>query len=152
MTLSRFSLKLAGLAAVIFFGWSAITQAGEPRVALKGYDAVAYFTDGRPVVGDPQYQYEWDGAIYRFASAQHLALFKAEPYRYLPQFNKWCAASVAKGEKVRGDPEYWLVVDGRLYLFGGAIGPSLMRKDAGMIGRANDNWPKVSHLPDPPPD
>jgi hypothetical protein len=35
--------------------------------------------------------------------------------RYLlPQYNNWCAASVAKGAKVYGNPEWWLVVDGRL--------------------------------------
>ena len=150
MKLLRKSLMLAGLAAAIFLEWSAVTQAGEPRIALKGYDSVAYFTDERPTVGDPQYQYEWDGAVYRFASAQHLALFKADPDRYLPQYNNWCAASVAKGEKVYGNPEYWLVVDGRLYLFGQPIGPGLMSKDAGMKNRADENWPKVSRLPDPP--
>jgi YHS domain-containing protein len=80
-------------------------------LAIKGYDPVAYFTDKRPIVGNPQYQHEWDGAVYRFASTEHLALFTAEPDRYLPQFNNWCAASVAKGEKVYGNPEWWLVVD-----------------------------------------
>ena len=68
--------------------------------ALKGYDPVAYFTEKRPMVGDSQYQYEWDGAVYRFASAKHLALFKSDPDRYLPQYNNWCAASMAKGVKV----------------------------------------------------
>ena len=150
MKLLRKSLMLAGLAAAIFLGWNAVSQAGEFRIALKGYDPVAYFTDERPIVGDPQYQYEWDGAVYRFASAQHLALFKADPDHYLPQYNNWCAASVAKGEKVYGNPEHWLVVDGRLYLFGQSIGPSLMRKDAGMISRADESWPKVSGLSDPP--
>src|SRR4029450_6443046 len=131
MKLLRKSLMLAGLAAAIFFGCNAGAQAGEPRIALKGYDPVAYFTDERPIVGDPQYTYEWAGAVSRFASAQHLALFKADPDRYLPQYNNWCAASVAKGEKVYGNPEYWLVIDGRLYLFGQPIGPGLVRKGGG---------------------
>jgi YHS domain-containing protein len=150
MKLLRTSLMLAGLVAAVFLGWNAVTQAGEPRIALKGYDPVAYFTDERATIGDPQYQYEWDGAVYRFASAQHLALFTADPDRYLPQYNNWCAASVARGEKVYGNPEWWLVVDGRLYLFGKPIGPSLMSNDAGMISRADENWPKVSSLPTPP--
>ena len=83
------------------------------------------------MVGNPQYQHEWDGAVYRFASAKHLELFKAEPDRYLPQYNNWCAASVAKGDKVYGNPEWWLVVDGRLYLFGKPIGPGLMSNGSG---------------------
>jgi hypothetical protein len=58
---------------------------------------------------------------------------------------------VAKGEKVRPDPENWLVVDGRLYLFGKSIGPGLMKADpAAMKREADKNWPTVSQLPDPP--
>ena len=145
------SLILAGFIAVLSLGSSTVAQTGDDRLALKGYDPVAYFTDKRPMVGDSQYQHEWDGAIYRFASAKHLELFKADPDRYLPQYHNWCAASVAKGEKVRPNPENWLVVDGRLYLFGKSIGPGLMKADpAAMKREADKNWPTVSQLPDPP--
>jgi len=147
----NFSIVLAGLVASLWLGSGAIARAGEERLALKGYDPVAYFTDQRPMIGDQQYRYEWDGAIYRFASAQHLAMFKGDPDRYLPQYHNWCAASVAKGVKVYGNPEWWLVVDGRLYLFGRPIGPGLMSKDpAAMKNEADKNWPKVSNLPAPP--
>ena len=107
---------------------------------------MAYFTDKRPIVGDFQYQHEWDGAIYRFASAKHLELFKADPDRYLPQYHNWCAASVAKGEKVAVPiRKYWLVVDGRLYRFGKSIGPGLMKADpAAMKREADKNWPTRS--------
>ena len=114
---------LAGFILTLILVASLATQADEGRLALKGYDPVAYFTDKRAMVGDAQFRYEWDGAIYHFASAKHLELFKAEPERYLPQYNQWCAASVAKGVKVYGNPEWWLVVDDRLYLFGKPIGP-----------------------------
>jgi YHS domain-containing protein len=142
---------LAGSIGAILFGPSAFAQAGDDRLALKGYDPVAYFTDKRPMIGNAQFQYEWDGAIYRFASAKHLELFKAEPDRYLPQYDNWCTASVAKGLKVYGNPEWWLVVDGRLYLFGKPIGPGLMSKDpAAMKAKADENWATVSKLPIPP--
>jgi YHS domain-containing protein len=147
----RNSLMLAGLAAVIFLGSGAVAQAGDDRLALKGYDPVAYFTEKRPIVGNSQHQHEWDGATYRFASAKHLELFKAEPDRYLPQYNNWCAASVAKGAKVHGNPEWWLVLDDRLYLFGKPIGPGLMKADpVAMKSQAHENWSKVSQLPTPP--
>jgi hypothetical protein len=84
-------------------------------------------------------------------SQKHRELFKLEPERYLPQYDNWCAASVAKGLKVLPNPEYWVVVDGRLYLFGKPIGPDLMRNDpVAMKERADKNWPTVSHLPAPP--
>jgi len=147
----RLSLIVAGLIGAMFLGAGAVARAGDERLALSGYDTVAYFTEGRPMLGNAQFQYEWDGAVYRFASAKHLELFKADPDRYLPQYNSWCAASVAKGVKVRGNPENWIVVDGRLYLFGASIGPGLMRADAaGMKNKADENWSKVSKLPVPP--
>ena len=142
-------IPLASLIAAVFLGFGAIALADE-RLALKGYDPVAYFTDKRATVGKQQFQHEWDGATYRFASAEHLAVFKADPDRYLPQYKNWCAASVARGEKVYGNPEWWLVVDGRLYLFGKPLGPSLMSANATAIRRqADEHWSQVSRLPAP---
>jgi len=137
------------LIAAIFLG-SGVLALAEQRLALKGYDPVAYFTEKRAMLGDAQHQYNWDGSTYRFASTKHLELFKADPDRYLPQYSNLCAASVAKGVKVQGQPEYWLVHDGRLYLFGGPQGPALMRGDASMKSVADKNFSAVSRLPNPP--
>jgi YHS domain-containing protein len=119
-------------------------------LGIKGYDPVAYFTDKRPVIGDPQYRHEWDGVTYQFASARHLEMFKTDPDRYLPQYNSLCAASLAKGVVYEGNPEHWLVVDGRLYLFGGPVSPSLMANAAVITRKADENWPQVSRAPDTP--
>ena len=54
------SLIIAGFIGVLFFGSSAAAQTSDDRLALKGYDPVAYFTDRRPIIGNPQYQLEWD--------------------------------------------------------------------------------------------
>jgi YHS domain-containing protein len=140
----RLSLKIFGVMVAIVLG-SSIVASAEQRLALKGYDPVAYFTEKRTMAGDPQFQTEWDGAIYRFASAKHLELFKADPDRYLPQYSNLCAASIAQGVKVQGQPEYWLVQDGRLYLFGGPQGPDLMRANvAAMKSSADRNFSTLS--------
>ncbi len=55
-------------------------------VAIKGYDTVAYFTESRPVKGNPDISYEWRGAIWQFASEQHRELFKGDPEKYAPQY------------------------------------------------------------------
>ena len=138
------SLKVLALVGVISLGAG---MASAAELALKGYDPVAYFTEKRAMVGNTQFRLEWDGATYQFASAKHLELFKADPERYLPQYSNLCAASVAKGVKVQGQPEYWLVQDGRLYLFGGPQGPGLMRADATMKSTADRNFSSVSKLP-----
>ena len=138
------SLKVLALVGMISLGAG---MASAAELALKGYDPVAYFTEKRAMVGNTQFRLEWDGATYQFASAKHLELFKADPERYLPQYSNLCAASVAKGVKVQGQPEYWLVQDGRLYLFGGPQGPGLMRADATMKSTADRNFSSVSKLP-----
>ena len=148
MRLLRNSLKFVGLIATLFLG-AGILASAEQRLALKGYDPVAYFTENRATIGDAKFQYDWDGATYRFVSTKHLDLFKADPDRYLPQYSNLCAASVAKGVKVQGQPEHWLVHDGRLYLFGGPQGPALMRADASMKSTADKNFSSVSRLPNP---
>ena len=53
--------------------------AAEVPLAIKGYDPVAYFTDAKPTPGLPEIEYEWDEHRYRFATAQHRELFKADP-------------------------------------------------------------------------
>ena len=112
---------------------------GHP-LAIKGYDPVAYFTVGKPVRGLPEFEYEWDDHRYRFASAEHRDLFKAEPVRYAPQFGNFCAMALSKGEIVVADPESWLINDGKLYLFGRPEGPELFRQNLpGNTRDANDN-------------
>jgi len=101
----------------------------ESRLAIRGYDPVAYFTLQRATPGVAQYTYEWDEHRWQFANARHRDLFKADPVRYAPQFENFCAVALARGEVREASPEYWLIIDGKLYLFGKAIGPDAFRKD-----------------------
>lgn len=119
-------------------------HAEDPILAIKGYDPVAYFTDGRPMRGLPDFEYVWDDHVYRFASAEHRNMFKADPVRYAPQFGNFCAMALSKGEIVVANPENWLISDGKLYVFGSPApaGPVLFQKDlAGNIKKANQNRP-----------
>jgi len=144
----RVFLMLCWLATGIASGPIAAADTGDGRLAIRGYDPVAYFTESRPMAGDPKHQYEWEGAVYRFASARHLALFKANPDRYAPQYGNFCTAALSRGKRVVSDPHNWLIRDGRLHLFGKPIGPGLMQKDPkGIAARAEKNWKRVSELP-----
>jgi YHS domain-containing protein len=89
---------------------------GHTDTAVQGYDTVAYFTDGKPVKGDPKFQTEWMGAKWQFANQQHLDLFKAEPTKYAPQYGGYCAYGVSRDYLVKIDPEAWSIIDGKLYL------------------------------------
>jgi hypothetical protein len=108
-------------------------------LAIKGYDPVAYFTIGKPVLGLPGIEYEWDEHRYRFSSKEHRELFKADPVRYAPQFANYCAMALTWGELDEANPEWWLISDGKLYLFGKAAGPNRFQQDlAGNIAKANE--------------
>jgi len=126
-------------------------QSAQPepmRLALKGYDAVAYFTDGKAMAGKPEFEAAYDGARYHFASARHLELFKADPDRYAPQYAGACTAGIAMGVKVESDPENWVIIDGKLFIFSSPATAAAMRADPpGMIAKAQENWKTLASAP-----
>jgi YHS domain-containing protein len=113
-------------------------------LAVSGYDPVAYFTDGKPVEGDRAHSYDWQGATWRFASAENLEKFKADPARYAPQYGGYCAWAVSQGYTASADPQAWRVVDGKLYLNYSLDVQKTWQQDVpGNITKANANWPTV---------
>jgi hypothetical protein len=120
--------------------WPAAVPAAEPALAIQGYDPVAYFTLQRATPGDARFAWDWDEHRWQFANAQHRDLFKADPARYAPQFASFCAVALSRGELKPANPEYWLISEGKLYLFGKSAGPSLFRKNlADNIEKARRN-------------
>ena len=112
--------------------------------AIRGYDPVAYFTVGEPVMGSDQFTTRWQGATFKFASAANLELFNADPAAYAPQYGGYCAYAVAKGATAGTVPEAWTIVDGKLYLNYSLEVQQRWRKDvSGHIRQADRNWPAV---------
>ncbi len=113
-------------------------------LAIRGYDPTAFFTAGRAVRGVAAHEYRWNGATWRFASAEALALFAANPQSYAPAYGGYCAWAISQNYIAPGDPDYWRIVDGRLYLNFNARAKELWEMDvAGAIARGNANWPAV---------
>jgi YHS domain-containing protein len=113
-------------------------------LAIRGYDPTAYFTAGRAVQGAPEYEYRWSGATWRFASAEARARFAANPEAFAPAYGGYCAWAVSQNYVAPGDPNFWRIVDGRLYLNFNARAKELWERDvAGAIARGNANWPAV---------
>jgi enamine deaminase RidA (YjgF/YER057c/UK114 family) len=130
-------------------------QSEEPRLSISGYDPVAYFTDGHPVPGKPEFSYEWHHSRWLFAKAAHRALFIADPEHYAPQYDGYCAMGVA-GVAFAGphkdtvDPEAWAIVDGKLYLTHTPRVLDRWRPNlAENIKQADQNWSTVEHQPEP---
>lgn len=148
-----FVVLLFSVAAVA--GGPAKINAGPDRIAIKGYDPVAYFTEGKAMKGSEEFEYEWLDARWRFASAQHRDLFTADPERYAPQYGGFCSGAMAFGDIVVGNPEAWAIVDGKLYLnYAGPDGTDMSGRDdflknsGAEIAKADANWAKLHPNPD----
>lgn len=89
---------------------------GPDKVAIKGYDTVAYFTEGQPTRGLEEFAHTWQGAKWWFASAEHRDMFAADPEKYAPRFGGFCAMGLSLGMQAQADPEAWVIVDDKLYL------------------------------------
>lgn len=89
-----------------------------PRVAIQGFDPVAYFTEGKALKGNPNLKVDWDDARYNFANARHRDLFTANPEHYAPQFAGYCTGNMSRGKRLEAHPEAWVILDGKLFLLG----------------------------------
>ena len=121
-------------------------------IANGGYDFVSYFTDNAAVKGSKEFTHEINGVKYQFASAQHKALFKNNPEKYLPVCDGYCAWGVAeKGIKVPVNPETFKVIDNKLYLFfNGTLNgsplntlPEWNKDEPKLLSQLPVNWSKL---------
>jgi len=146
----RAFIGLAAAALVAASGVSAETPrpintlGSADGLAIRGYDPVAYFSDGGPRLGKPEFTVRHGGANWRFASAEHKALFEADPNRYMPAYGGFCAYGASRGYLVKIEPEAWSIVAGRLYLnYDLGVRETWLGRTKTYIARANGNWPRL---------
>jgi hypothetical protein len=143
MTITRRFVVLIAISVLpILAGGSADPVNKDGKVAIKGYDPVAYFAQGAAVKGSPKFAHEWMGAIWQFSSAANRDLFVKDPEVYAPQYGGYCAYGVSQGHTVSIDPEAWKIVDGKLYLnYSKSVQKTWLGNIPGYIDQANKNWP-----------
>jgi YHS domain-containing protein len=109
---------------------------GKEKLAIQGYDPVAYFPEGggAATTGDEKITTEYGGVVYRFASPAHRERFIANPARYEPAHGGWCSYAMIRGDKVQVDPRSFIVKDGRLFLF-----------YKGLLGNTRARWLDADH-------
>ncbi len=113
-------------------------------LVIRGYDPVAYFTEGRAVPGRSDLEVEYKGGKYLFASPVNREAFKANPEKYLPQYGGYCAFAVAMGKKADIDPGSWRIVDEKLYFNHNPMIHEKWSADTkGYISKSEKNWPKI---------
>jgi len=113
-------------------------------VAIQDYDPVAFFTDGKPVKGKPEFAARHAGAVYYFASQEHLDLFNQNPAKYEPAYGGYCAFGVSRNKLVEIDPEAFQIVNGRLLLqYSKGVRDDFNKDTQGNLAKAEANWPAL---------
>lgn len=116
-------------------------------VALGGFDPVAYFPEGggKPAKGFVKRDYKYGGVTYRFASDANRDRFIADPAKYIPAYNGWCAWAMAElNAKVDVEPTAYEIYNGKLYVFYEHADLNThalwLKNPKEMISRADANW------------
>ena len=120
----------------------------EGGIAIKGYDPVTYFTQNKAVKGKKELAVSHQGILYYFSSAENKEAFKANPFKYEPEYGGWCAYAMGNSaEKVSIDPETFKIVNGKLYLFYNRFFTNTLKdwnkNEATLKKNADVNWPKL---------
>ena len=124
------------------------TATDDNDVILAGHDAVAYFTQNEAVLGSAEFTAQHDGAVYRFASAKHRDMFRANPEKYAPAYGGYCALGTSFGKKFEVDGKAFQVVEGRLYVNKNLSVYKTWRKDIpNNIVKSEGNWPTIRDIP-----
>lgn len=114
------------------------------KLALQGYDPVAFHTDGKAIKGVEAIEATHAGFVYLFATAEHKAAFQADPEKYLPAYGGYCAWGVAKGDLYPVKIDTWEIVDGRLILqYDQGAKKKFKAKQKENFEKAEKNWPKL---------
>ena len=141
---------LAGFLAAIqpFAGRSATTERVVVNrfsgLAIEGFDPVAYFVEGRPVRGVPDFEAMQGGAVWRFHNEGNRASFMEHPEIYGPQFGGYDPIDVGRGVTLAGNPMFFVVAEERLYLFSREANRDAFAADpARFVSEANTRWPEL---------
>ena len=137
-------LLLLGTIILLFNAqaWSVDPVFNQRGIAIRGYDPVAYFTDDKPIKGDPSYVHRWMGTSWQFASKSNFESFVNNPEKYAPQYGGYCAYAASSGYIAPTDPNAWTIHNDKLYLnYSKSVRKTWLKNKNGHINSADKNWP-----------
>ncbi len=120
----------------------------ENKIAIQGYDPVAYFKQSKAMKGKKEWTAIYQGVEYHFSSVVNKELFLKTPTVFEPQFGGWCAYAMGdSGEKVEINPETFKILEGKLYLFYNAYFTNTLKSwnkdEANLKKKAESNWKRI---------
>jgi YHS domain-containing protein len=118
------------------------------KIAIQGYDPVAYFTQRKAIKGNAAITATHEGIQYNFASAANKTKFLSATSQYEPQYGGWCAYALgARNMKVEIDPDTFKIIDGKLYLFYNAYFNNTLtswnKDEKNLLPKSIANWAKL---------
>ena len=114
------------------------------RLALFGYDPVAYFADDRAREGLERFELIYDDLVWRFANQGNYVAFRDDPQRFIPAYGGHGALMVARGSASPGQPQLFARLGQRVFFFRDAPSRYAFLLEAErMIELADQHWPEV---------
>lgn len=122
-------------------------------VAIGGHDSVEYHAltaepHASAVKGSKSYVVKWKGATWRFLSKASADAFSANPEKYSPAYNGFCANALSLGKGLlKTDGTHWEIIGEKLYLFYAAKGRDrwlAVDDPTAYIASADQAWAKLS--------
>ena len=112
--------------------------------AIKGFDTVAYFTQGKAIAGNEEYSTKYKKATWLFSNKENLDLFIENPEKYAPQYGGYCAYAVSQNSTASIKPELFTIHEDKLYLnYSESINAKWRADKARYVVQANENWPNL---------
>jgi hypothetical protein len=144
----------ASLCALVPPAFAALTERivvdWHSGLAIGGYDPVAFFTDGKPLLGSANLELRHGGAVWRFRNTGNRAAFAERPDVYMPQYGGYDPIGIVRGVAVPGNPAVWTIVGDELFLFyDTAQRDKFLSDSARFIAAAQRRWPDVVNTLDP---
>jgi YHS domain-containing protein len=133
------------LVLLLFPGLSniAVGKSQLHAIAIKGYDTVAYFKNGKALQGNESFNFQWHDMTWYFLDKENRDLFAKNPEKYAPQYDGYCAWALTEARKAQTDPKVWKIVNGKLYLNCSRAAYEKWSRDIpGNIKKADMNWLK----------
>ncbi|MEQ1774044.1 MAG: YHS domain-containing (seleno)protein [Burkholderiales bacterium] len=120
-----------------------VSDGDDRHLMLKGHDPVSYFMLGKPAPGNPSIKADHEGVTYRFMNEQNRALFVKSPDSYKPQYNGFCANGLVYAIPLGGNHDTYKIIDGRLFMFGGANSKKYFEMDQERHLKLSENYWKT---------
>ncbi len=110
--------------------------------AIRGYDPVAFFKEGKPVMGNADFTMTWKDAKWFFVSKENLDNFRANPEKFAPQYGGYCVYGASEGHKAPSQPETWTIINDKLYFnYNSKVKEEWIRNTDSLIKKADMAWP-----------